>query len=44
MRWKWRMPTGAEQPNPPELDGYATAFLNGGKVLFVNAAIANLVN
>jgi uncharacterized protein (TIGR04222 family) len=44
LRWKWRVPIGAEQPNPPDLDGYATAFLNGGKVLTVNTAIANLVN
>jgi uncharacterized protein (TIGR04222 family) len=43
LRWKWRVPTGAEQPKS-ELDGYATAFLNGGKVLTVNTAIANLIN
>lgn len=44
LRWNWRVPTGTEQPSPPDLDGYATAFLNGGKVLTVNTAIANLVN
>lgn len=44
LRSLLRMPTGADQPNPPDLDGYSTAFLNGGKVLAVNTAIANLVN
>jgi uncharacterized protein (TIGR04222 family) len=44
LRWKLRVPIAAEQPDTPELDGYAAAYLNGGKVLAVNTAIANLVN
>lgn len=44
LRWKWRLPNGADWANAPALDGYSTAFLNGGRVLTVNTAIANLVN
>src|SRR5580765_1527665 len=43
LRWALRRPTATEPFTVPELDGYATAFLNGGKILTVNTAIANLV-
>lgn len=44
LRWKLRQPTEAPPGDLPELDPYAMAYLNGGRVLAVNAAIANLVN
>jgi uncharacterized protein (TIGR04222 family) len=43
LRMSLRQPGAAEPIMVPELDGYATAFLNGGKILTVNTAIANLV-
>src|SRR5262249_45013693 len=43
LRSSLRQPSATESLNVPELDGYATAFLNGGKILTVNTAIANLV-
>jgi uncharacterized protein (TIGR04222 family) len=38
-----RVPGTAEPLAGPELDGYATAYLNGGKVLVANTLIANLI-
>jgi uncharacterized protein (TIGR04222 family) len=43
LRSSLRRPGPIEPINTPELDGYATAFLNGGKILTVNTPIANLV-
>jgi len=43
LRRSLRLPAAPERLEVPELDGYATAFLNGGKRLAVNTAIANLV-
>jgi uncharacterized protein (TIGR04222 family) len=43
LRSSLRRPGPIEPVNIPELDGYATAFLNSGKILTVNTAIANLV-
>src|SRR6266850_4094181 len=43
LRSSLRQPGATEPLSLPELDGYATAFLNGGKILTVNTAIANLV-
>ena len=43
VRWKLRVPAAGDSPRAIELDGYAAAYLNGGKVLTVNTAIANLV-
>jgi uncharacterized protein (TIGR04222 family) len=43
FRWSLRKPGVTEPIDLPQLDGYATAFLNGGKILTVNTAIANLV-
>jgi len=42
LRRKLRTPLATKPLNVPELDGYTTAYLNGGKVLAVNTAIANL--
>src|SRR5882724_996624 len=44
LRWKMRVPVLGDSPNALELDGYSAAYLNGGKVLTVNTAIANLIN
>lgn len=44
VRWMSRIPLAANQHGLPELDGYALAYLNGGEMLTVNTAIANLVN
>jgi len=44
LRWALRMPSAGNSHDLPELDGYDTAYLNGGRVLAVNTAIANLVN
>jgi uncharacterized protein (TIGR04222 family) len=43
LRKLLRRPLAVEPLKVPELDGYTTAYLNGGKVLTVNTAIANLV-
>jgi uncharacterized protein (TIGR04222 family) len=43
LRSSLRQPSATEPLNLPDLDGYAAAFLNGGKMLTVNTAIANLV-
>ncbi len=43
LRRTLRRPVPSEPLSLPELDGYSTAFLNGGKLLTVNTAIANLV-
>lgn len=42
-RRRLRLPEAEGIPPLPPLDGYATAYLNGGKVLAVNTAITNLV-
>jgi uncharacterized protein (TIGR04222 family) len=44
LRRKSCVPVAGESPNTPELNGYAAAYLNGGPVLTVNTAIANLIN
>lgn len=38
-----RLPAADGSRSMPELDGYATALLNGGPVLAVNTAVANLI-
>jgi uncharacterized protein (TIGR04222 family) len=42
LRSSLRQPSARAPLDVPKLDGYATAFLNGGKILTVNTAIANL--
>jgi uncharacterized protein (TIGR04222 family) len=44
LRRALRLPEHAPGNVEPELDGYALAYLNGGRLLTVNAAIANLAN
>src|SRR5581483_1919683 len=44
LRRNLRLPEAAQPLSVPDLNGYATAFLNGGKVLAVNTAIASLLN
>ena len=43
LRWKLRVPVEGATSTGEGLDGYALAMLNGGRILAVNAAIANLV-
>ena len=43
LRRGLRLPATGSSLRAPELDGYQIAFLNGGRVLAVNAAIANLI-
>lgn len=38
-----RVPAAGNSRQPPELNGYEVAYLNGGAVLAVNTAIANLI-
>jgi len=42
IRRSLRLPIAEDTSQIPDLDVYATAYLNGGKVLAVNTAIANL--
>jgi uncharacterized protein (TIGR04222 family) len=44
LRRNLRTPDATEPLAVPDLDGYATAFLNGGKLLTVNTAVATLAN
>ncbi len=44
LRWKWCVPVFENTLLTPKLDGYATAYLNGGPILAVNTAVANLIN
>jgi uncharacterized protein (TIGR04222 family) len=43
LRNRLRVPVADSRP-APDLDGYSIAYLNGGRILTVNTAIANLVN
>jgi uncharacterized protein (TIGR04222 family) len=44
LRRQLRVPAAEHPVNAADLDGYATAFLNGGRVLAVNTAITTLAN
>ena len=44
LRRTLRVPAIGKASEIAEVDGYASAFLNGGKVLALNTAIANLIN
>src|SRR6185503_18657822 len=44
LRRKLRQPSETPMRSNPALEGYELAYLNGGKVLAVNTAIANLAN
>jgi uncharacterized protein (TIGR04222 family) len=44
LRWKMRVPAPGTSSGAPEVKAYSAAYLNGGKVLTVNTAIANLIN
>ncbi|MDB6025570.1 MAG: hypothetical protein JWM68_1793 [Verrucomicrobiales bacterium] len=43
LRWKSREPGELESEDYSTMDPYSMAFLNGGRILAVNSAIANLI-
>lgn len=44
LRRQWRQPVEDSSGTDYDLGGYEVAYLNGGKILTVNTALANLVN